>query len=351
MSRWASDGSDTLIQAEAPGGRESGTPGAPAPQGDELIHGGPERLDGPTPIGAPPALPRVPFWVRVVPFFLSAFFFMSGLFSLFSPLPLLLTRFRSGRRWALAAMAVNSAVVGIATGPEWLAGYLVFIVIPSLVLSELLGLRQSIERSVGGALLAIVAAGFLVIGGYSWAHHLNAFHQLHDLVALSVDQIHSSAVAGGLLATGDADEWKQGLLVELPSALAVLCLVLVWSNLVVLLRINPGGLRESIGLADGSLRRWKAPEWLIWPTIGCGFFLLKDMGVASDVALNFFKFLMAVYALQGLSVLAFFFEQWKIRGFFRAAGYLLSVFLMMPLLLSLGFFDLWFDFRSKFRQT
>jgi hypothetical protein len=47
--------------------------------------------------------------------------------------------------------------------------------------------------------------------------------------------------------------------------------------------------------------------------------------------------------------LSFFFDLWNIRGFFRAAGYLVSVFVMMPLLLSLGFFDLWFDFRAKFR--
>ena len=44
-------------------------------------------------------------------------------------------------------------------------------------------------------------------------------------------------------------------------------------------------------------------------------------------------------------------EAGKVRGAFRGVVYLLAVFFMMPLLLSLGFFDLWFDFRGKFRQS
>jgi hypothetical protein len=60
---------------------------------------------------------------------------------------------------------------------------------------------------------------------------------------------------------------------------------------------------------------------------------------------------MAVYAIQGLSILSFFFDVWNVRGVFRVLAFLAAIFIMMPLLLSLGFFDLWFDFRSKFRQV
>ena len=74
-------------------------------------------------------------------------------------------------------------------------------------------------------------------------------------------------------------------------------------------------------------------------------------GSVSDVAVNLFRFLMAIYAIQGLSILSFFFDVWNVRGVFRGLAFLAGVLLMMPLLLSLGFFDLWFDFRSKFRQS
>ena len=71
----------------------------------------------------------------------------------------------------------------------------------------------------------------------------------------------------------------------------------------------------------------------------------------TDVGRNVFKFLMAIYAIQGLSVLSYFFNLWRVRRIFRILGYLIGVLMMTPLVLSLGFFDLWFDFRSKFRQS
>jgi len=88
-----------------------------------------------------------------------------------------------------------------------------------------------------------------------------------------------------------------------------------------------------------------------WPTIAAGGFLILGKGWPADVALNLFKFLMAIYAIQGLSILGFFFDVWKVRGFLRSGAYVIVVLLMMPLLLGLGFFDLWFDFRSKVRQS
>jgi uncharacterized protein YybS (DUF2232 family) len=149
----------------------------------------------------------------------------------------------------------------------------------------------------------------------------------------------------------ELEEWKENLITEFPSAVAVFALVLVWTNLVVLLRLNPGGVREKLGLEPAFFRKWRAPEFLVWPTIASGFFLVFDAGLFSDIALNLFKFLMAIYAIQGLSILSFFFDVWKLKGMFRALGFLMGVVLMMPLVLSLGFFDLWFDFRSKFRQS
>ena len=149
----------------------------------------------------------------------------------------------------------------------------------------------------------------------------------------------------------ELDAWKQGLMIELPSAVAVMGLILVWANLAAALRLNPGNLRSRLGIHPDFLQNWKTPEWLVWPTLVAGATLLFDLGPVSDVGRNLFKFLMAIYALQGLSVLSFFFAHWKIRRPLRMIGYSLAVLVMMPLLLSLGFFDLWFDFRSKFRQS
>jgi cellulose synthase/poly-beta-1,6-N-acetylglucosamine synthase-like glycosyltransferase len=106
-----------------------------------------------------------------------------------------------------------------------------------------------------------------------------------------------------------------------------------------------------LGLSPNFLSQWKAPEFLVWPTIVCGFFLIGDFGIASEVSWIVFELLMSVYAIQGLSILSAILDLWGIRGWLRVIGYSLTLGLMLPLVLSLGFFDLWFDFRGKFRQS
>lgn len=137
------------------------------------------------------------------------------------------------------------------------------------------------------------------------------------------------------------------LIHEFPSLVAVFYLVMAWVNLLLVLRFHRGPWGSDLGF----LKHWKAPEWLIWPTIVAGGLLLLDLGAATWVGLNFFRFFMVVYAVQGLSVLAYLFDHWKIFGFLRSLGYILAIWPMMPLLLAIGFFDLWFDFRAKFRQS
>ena len=90
---------------------------------------------------------------------------------------------------------------------------------------------------------------------------------------------------------------------------------MLWVNLV---GDHPhGGGRRARAMVSTlpSSRTGARPEWLVWPTIATGFGLLVDLGPASDVAINVFKFLMAIYAIQGLSILSFFFDLWNVGGF------------------------------------
>lgn len=338
MSQWAPD-STTAVKAQ-------GTP--PSPQSGD---------GGISQTSKTPAF--LPWWVRVVPFFLSAFFFLSAIFSIFSPLPLLFSRLRLGRTWALVAIVTNSVIVGLAAGSPSLAVYLTFVVSFVLILPELLLRQVKLERAVVLSLCTMAFTAFLLLGGYCWFHHLNPVSTLKseisgmiDFLAQSMTAANSgSAGTNSLMSIGDPEEWKQSFLREFPSAVAVFALVLVWANIVMLLRVNPLGIREKLGLDPAFLRRWKAPEWLVWPTIVTGAFLVLDVGRVSVVSLNVFKFLMAIYAIQGLSILSFFLDVWHVRGIFRGLIFVITLILMMPLLLSLGFFDLWFDFRAKFRQS
>ena len=101
---------------------------------------------------------------------------------------------------------------------------------------------------------------------------------------------------------GQVEDWKQGVLLEFPSAMAVFALVMVW----VTWSRSFASIRKGSGRNWGStapfFKKWRSPQWLVWPTIVSGLFLIVDAGRVSEVSLNVFKFLMAIYTIQGLSI-------------------------------------------------
>lgn len=296
----------------------------------------------------------LPLWARIIPFVFSAILYLSALFSVFSPLPLLILFFRSGRRWAWVAALTNSLIVGFLGGVPSLVVYLVLVVAGSISLAEALRFWRSPDKAVLASLAVIAFTGSLALGIYLQTQHLSlsqefsrAISEWLDYLVRTIPQENQAQLMG----SAEVEEWKRELLREMPSAIAIFVLAMVWANLMMLFRANPSQLREKLGIQASFFQTWKAPEFLVWPTIVCGFFLLVKVGVVSVIAMNLFKFFMAIYAIQGLSVLSFFLSAWNIRGGLRTLAFGVALFLMTPLLLSLGFFDLWFDFRAKFRQS
>lgn len=315
------------------------------------------------PPGFSPGLPKSPLWLKVVPFFLSALVFLSALLAIFAPLPLLVTGLsqpKGQRRWTALVGLINALIVFGLGGKASCVTYVVFVLTPSFILLECLLRKKSLELMAAAALLGIVLAGAGAVTGYSRVYQAHPVAEARAAVSQFVDYVAKASTENGASShlaaqavqdPADLEDWKQNLMVELPSALAVMALVMIWANLVTLLRMNPGNIRTRLSLRPDFFQVWKAPEWLIWPTILAGLTLLVNFGVASDVGRNVFKFLMAIYALQGLSVLSSAFLRWKVKKYLRILGFGVAVLVMMPLLLSLGFFDLWFDFRAKFRQS
>src|SRR5437868_2083080 len=125
---------------------------------ESSLGGRPEGVSSP---GRPP-LP-MPWWIRCVPFFVSAFFFLSALFAVFSPLPLMLVYFRSGRRWAALALATNCALVAAAGGTMSAAIYFIFMGVLAFSLCELMVHGKSVEKSGAYSLLTVAACGALLL--------------------------------------------------------------------------------------------------------------------------------------------------------------------------------------------
>lgn len=311
---------------------------------------------------------KAPAWLWIAPLFLSALLFLSAVFTVIAPLPLLWVGFKKGRLWVWAAAATNSLLVWLGAGFPSLLTFVIFVAVLALSAFELLLKKRSIEVTAFFCLVVMALTGWVEVDVYARIEKVHPVAEIRAEISEFVDYFGQNGGAGkngssqimspgpegssgAQLDPAELEEWKQSLIIELPSAVAVIALILVWVNLALLIRLNPDGFNERLGISSGFLQDWKAPEFLIWPTILSGATLLIDFGSITDVGRNLFKFLMAIYAIQGLSILSFFFNHWKLRRIFRLVGYLVAILVIMPLLLSLGFFDLWFDFRGKFRQS
>jgi uncharacterized protein YybS (DUF2232 family) len=307
--------------------------------------------DAPAGTGGP--VRAVPPWFKIFPFVLSALFFFSFVFALFAPVPLLVLHARGGFKALFLAVLTNTAVTWLLGGPASAAIYFISIGLLSLVLPYFMFERRWLpDRAIFAALLTMLVVGGAGMTGYFLAKHQAPGPAFHKALQTTVDRVVTmSAPDPGMMGDVTVDELKQNLIDEFPSLVVVFGLLLAWINTLLLTRLQPFKTRERLGIDATYFKRWKAPEWLIWPVIAVGVGVVFAHGQGHTLALNAFKFLMVIYGLQGLSILAYVLDIFRIRGLFRTLIYLTATLFMTPILIGIGFFDLWFDFRSKFRQS
>ena len=87
---------------------------------------------------------------------------------------------------------------------------------------------------------------------------------------------------------------------------------------------------------------------LVWVFIGCAMALMIPAGPVKMIGINCLIVLMLVYFFQGIAVVSFFFQQknapMALKGF---CYFLIAVQVyVLILVIGLGFFDNWIDFRK-----
>ena len=294
-----------------------------------------------------------PLFFQIIPFFMSSFFFLSALFSLFAPLPLLLFYLRTSLTWLSLAVVSNTVLVGVLGGIWSAILFFALVGAPSLLIAfGFIRKRMSIEKTIGLNLLLIaLVGGGLVYYGITHPAQPWVIATQHTFAQIT-EQVHTLAQKnGGEWLDVTLKEFQEQVVSELPSSIAIVVLIMSWVNISLLLSLNPRNVRKMLGIDARYFKRWRAPFALVWPTMAFGALAIWGQGWVGDSAMGALKFFLTIYALQGLAIMAFFMDRFKILGIFRSLFYLLALMLMLPLVLGIGFFDLWFDFRSKFRQT
>ncbi len=136
-----------------------------------------------------------------------------------------------------------------------------------------------------------------------------------------------------------------------PSMFLVSASLFIWLNILAARR-----LFQKYGLhypEFGDMTRWKAPEKMVWLLIGAGGMLLVEAGAVKYAGLNLLIVCLFVYLCAGLSVIGYFFKVKRIPVFFKVLFYVLIVIqqYLLLLVMALGLFDLWADFRKLIKPA
>jgi uncharacterized protein YybS (DUF2232 family) len=228
--------------------------------------------------------------------------------------------------------------------------YGIFALMGSLILA-LLGRVRAIENfvvAVAAALLTMTASLSLYFYG-SWAAMFGDFRdtltqQLAS--AMRVQEKMGMPQDSLQMFKERTPQIVEMMLQLLPALLFLSFAFIVLINILYLGRRFPERRAQWFMLQH--LREWKGPEPLVWGLICCGFAVfIPGLDAVRLVALNFLLVIGACYFAQGLAVIAYFFHKNKVPRFLRGMTYVLIIFqqIFTLLVVGLGLFDLWGDFR------
>ena len=287
-------------------------------------------------------------------FAVSVYMPIIGFFSaLFIPLPTLFYRSKLGR--------INGAVVPILTFILMIVVlgkisidtlFFIELLFLGFVLSELIELKLSIEKTMLYACGSVIFSGALGIFIYSNIYDLQIYSivteyikknleltlALYENMDVSQESIHMIS---------NSFENIQYVLVRIIPALVVSSTFFIsWTNLLLAKPLLKS--RELFYPSFGPLKLWKAPEYLVWGIIGCGLILLLPNKTIKILGLNGLLILMTIYFFQGIAIVSFYFEKKKFPRMLRFVLYSFIALQQVILLIviGLGFFDMWLNFRK-----
>lgn len=241
--------------------------------------------------------------------------------------------------------SLTASAIAMLFGAPAAPGFVLPFGLPTLLLA--VGIRRfwSFERTVlagvvawciGSAILA-----FLAYGGFA-AAVTTIREQVNHSIDMAVSTYASLGASRTALEALQANRGKLvGDLIEILPALVVLTGALtVIANLILLRRWTD--IARSV-----NLRLWRAPDVLIWALITTGFAMFLPLPPVAMLARNLFIVVLGCYFCQGLAIVSYYLEHFRLPRGIRIVGYALIAVqhVIMAMVLALGVFDLWGNFR------
>ncbi len=265
---------------------------------------------------------------------------------------------RVGPLASVIAVLVATLLALVSMGLSSACLYLLQFGVMAVALVWFLRTTRRWDRAVALALLVMIVATLLGLGGYALLQGKGPIVLAGEIINAEIAQASAfmnSMFADSAATSADARELKlavEGMadfMRQVYPGMVILVSGLLLLGLTALLKLVG---RNRYQIPGPPFAEWKAPEQLVWILIASGFMVALLTGMTRTVALNLLVVLLPVYFVQGLAVIDCFFRRKALSPALRILGYML-VTLVNPLpmfVTGIGVFDLWIDFRKPREQ-
>ena len=269
------------------------------------------------------------------------------------PLPTFFYRSKFGRKIGIAVPGFTIIALIIILGRfSFDVFFFIELLLIGFVLSELIELKLSIEKTFIYACTVVLFSSILFVLFYSnitgiqigslvsayIVKNLELTLELYRNIGMPEENIH--------MISSSMESFQYVLIRIIPALAIASTLFIIWTSLML---AKPLLKTKNLFYPDfGLLNLWKAPEYLVWITISCGILLLIPDKAVRLMGINGILILMTIYFFQGMAIVSFYFEKKQfprlLRFFFYSLIAIQQVILLIVVIL--GFFDIWFNFRK-----
>ncbi|NIQ38387.1 MAG: DUF2232 domain-containing protein [Proteobacteria bacterium] len=273
--------------------------------------------------------------------------------SLLTPLPIMVL----SRLWGLGAgilsVLIGTSILAIALGPgPGIIFFAEFGLLAILLYHYLVRKHLPWDRAIAlSSLFVLVAATFLVIL-YGLVASVNPIEWVRGEIqetGRSILQIYPLENGENQSLLAISEKLTEFILRILPSLLILTMWLEGMVNTFLFTRIMAvsasGRYRMTMTPAFST---WTCPDSFVWGGILGGFLIITKVPSLATVGINTVILLIAIYFLQGLAIVSFFFKKNNVPLGLRVIGYIMiGIFqFLFFLVAALGLFDMWVNFRK-----
>jgi uncharacterized protein YybS (DUF2232 family) len=277
-----------------------------------------------------------------------------GFFFIFLiPLPTLFCRSKFGRKIGLAVPGFTIiALTVILRRFTFDIFFFIELLFIGFVLGELIQQRLSIEKTFSYACVLTLSSLLVIVLFYSnltgiqvgslvsayIVKNMELTLELYRDIGMSEENIQ--------MISSSMESFQYDLIRMIPALAICSTLFIIWTSLLI---AKPLFKTKNLFYPDfGQLNLWRTPEYIVWIAIACGILALIPNQAIRLIGINGIIVLITLYFFQGMAIISFYFEKKQFPRLLRFLLYSLIALWQIILLIVvvLGFFDMWFNFRK-----